>query len=92
MVEEIKNLWVFDRNKILILAALYKCERDSNVCGCDLTELLDIPKNLLSYHIRILREKGFITEEKCGQKKNYRIALPRQAEIIKILQAVELAN
>lgn len=85
-----KNLWVFDKNKILILEALYKCEKDNTICGCDLTDILDIPKNLVSYHVKILRENGLLTEEKCGQKKNYRLVSKQMPKIEKILRAVEI--
>jgi ArsR family transcriptional regulator len=84
------NLWVFDENKLLILEALYKCKQDKQLCGCDLTDKLDIPKNLLSYHIKILRENGYVEEEKCGQKKNYFLADNKLDKIETILQAVEL--
>lgn len=92
MAKQINNLWLFDRNKILILDALYNCEVNNSICGCDLAEMLEIPKNLLSYHIKLLREKGFICEEKCGQKKNYKIVQEKKPEVVKILQAVALSE
>jgi ArsR family transcriptional regulator len=85
-----KNLWVFDKNKLLILEALYNCKQDSDICGCDLVEELDIPKNLLSYHIKILRKKGFVDEEPCGKKKNYTLSENKIESVEKILQAVEI--
>jgi ArsR family transcriptional regulator len=85
-----KNLWVFDKNKILILEKLYHCYQESDICGCDLVEELEIPKNLLSYHIKILREKGFVEEEPCGKKKNYTISEAKLGQVKNILAAVEL--
>lgn len=68
---EFKNLWLFDKNKLSILYVLLNCKEEENFCGCDLVEKLDIPKNLLSYHIKQLREAGLIGEKKCGRNKNY---------------------
>lgn len=83
-----KYLWLFNENKLLILKSLYKCK--NNVCGCDLVDTLDIPKNLLSYHMKILREKGFIIEVKCGNKKNYTINPKEEKLVKKALEIVEL--
>jgi len=87
-MKPIKNLWLFNENKLRILAALYFCQ--DNVCGCDLIEKLNIPKNLLSYHIKILREEKIIEEVKCGVRKNYSICRDKQQFIKHVLQTVEL--
>ena len=83
-----KNLWVFNENKLLILKALYKCRE--NICGCDLIERLDIPKNLLSYHMKTLREGGLVEEAKCGNKKNYTVRKDKEGFVRKVLRMVEL--
>lgn len=87
-VPEFKNLWLFDQNKLAILYVLINCEKQDKICGCDLVGCLDIPKNLLSYHIKILREKGYIEEEKCGRKKVLRVCEGKR-ELIK--SALDLA-
>jgi len=84
----VKYLFVFDKNKLLILKALYNCRQD--VCGCDLVDKLKIPKNLVSYHMRILREKGLIRETKCGNRKVYKLYTSKLGDIQKILAAVHL--
>ncbi|MDD3647538.1 MAG: ArsR family transcriptional regulator [Candidatus Dojkabacteria bacterium] len=72
----------------MILKSLYKC-RD-NICGCDLIEKLDIPKNLLSYHMKTLRDGGLIEEMRCGNRKNYVIRKEKVKFVRKILQVIEL--
>jgi DNA-binding transcriptional ArsR family regulator len=83
-----KNLQVFNENKLLILQFLFNCT--DITCGCDLIEELNIPKNLLSYHIKQLEELGMIEESRCGRRKQYKIKTYSKAKVKKILEAVEL--
>lgn len=53
------------------MLAIYKCSDD--VCACNLVDSLEIPKNLLSYHIKTLRDLGFVEEAKCGRYRKYQI-------------------
>ncbi|HOX41511.1 MAG TPA: winged helix-turn-helix domain-containing protein [bacterium] len=79
---------IFNSTKLLILKELSECT--DKICGCDLIEKLAIPKNLLSYHIRTLRENGFIEEARCGQRKTYRIPENKSSKVRQILEIVEL--
>ena len=88
--KKIKNLWLFDENRLLILRKLYLCDQDSKLCGCDLTKELNIRKNLLSYHIRVLRENGIIEEVKCGRKKEYVICDDQIELVSQVLSIVNL--
>ena len=83
-----KYLNIFDKNKLLILQALYKCRDD--VCGCDLVDKLEIPKNLVSYHMRILREEGLVVETRCGKRKVYEISKRKAKDVKRILVSVHL--
>lgn len=83
-----KYLSVFDKNKLLILDTLYKCHKD--VCGCDLVNDLNLTKNLISYHIKILKNLGLITDIRCGNRKNYKLASDTIDDVEKILKAVHL--
>lgn len=65
------NLGIFEKNRLLILEKLLSCP--DNVCGCDLREELGLPKNLLSYHLKELKELGYLEEERCGREKKYAI-------------------
>ena len=43
-------------------------------CVCDLQEVLDIAPNLLSYHLRILREAGLVESTRRGRWVDYRLS------------------
>lgn len=43
-------------------------------CVCDLQEALGIAPNLLSYHLRILREAGLVEASRRGRWVDYRIS------------------
>ncbi len=83
-----QNLSVFNENKLLILKCLYEC--DDFLCGCDLVEKMDLPKNLISYHIGKLEELGYIEATRCGRNKNYQIAAKKRRKVQQILVLVEL--
>ena len=48
-------------------------------CACNLQEHLPIAANLLSYHLKVLREAGLVTSAKRGRLVDYSIA-PGAAE------------
>lgn len=87
-MKKIKNLEIMDENKIKILYQLFMCRED--LCGCDLTEELDIPKNLLSYHVSILKDKDFVKDERCGKHKKYSLVETKIPLVRHILMSVEL--
>ena len=43
-------------------------------CVCELQETIDIAPNLLSYHLRVLREAGLVETSKRGRWVDYRLA------------------
>lgn len=51
----------------------------SPACACNLLEHLPIAANLLSYHLKVLREAGLVTSAKRGRLVDYSIA-PGAAE------------
>ena len=84
-----KIISIFNKNRIKILLALFKCRE--KICGCDLVERIGIPKNLLSYHISFLKKNGLIEEKSYGQKKNYQLSVKGTAfveEIFKIQKVI----
>jgi len=85
---EPRDLWVFERNKLLILKSLFCCE--NHLCGSDFIDELDVPKNLVSYHLKTLREGGFVEEKQVGRNKNYQLTAAKTPEVMHILQAVGL--
>ena len=89
MIDKLDNiLIVFNKNKLLILKYLFEC--GDFLCGCDLIEKIDIPKNLLSYHIKQLEGLGYIEDVKCGTRKQYRLATSKKNKVKKILEVTEL--
>jgi ArsR family transcriptional regulator len=71
-----------DPARLAILGEL----RSGTRCVCELQVDLDMPSNLLSYHLRILREAGLVSGTRRGRRTEYRIraegleALRRQVE------------
>lgn len=43
-------------------------------CVCELREQLDVAPNLLSYHLRVLREAGLVEATRRGRWMDYRLA------------------
>lgn len=43
-------------------------------CACDIGETFGVAQNLLSYHLKILREAGLVESERRGRWVHYRIA------------------
>lgn len=43
-------------------------------CVCDLQPIADVAGNLLSYHLKVLREAGLVTTEKRGRWVYYALA------------------
>ena len=43
-------------------------------CVCDLQKQVPVPMNLLSYHLRVLREAGLVTCTPRGRRRDYRLA------------------
>lgn len=81
-------LSILNENRLHILKLLFEC--NDALCGCDLAEKIEIPKNLISHHIKVLRDAGFITETRCGKNKNYLIPIEMRAKVAHILTLVEM--
>jgi ArsR family transcriptional regulator len=59
-----------DPNRLSILDQLNQDQR----CVCELQEALDIAPNLLSYHLRILRQAGLVESTRRGRWVDYRLS------------------
>ncbi len=53
--------------------------REGGRCHCDLEVVLGVPANLLSHHLRVLRDAGLVTTRRLGKQVEYRLdpAAPR---------------
>ena len=58
-----------DLNRLRILKAL----QTKSLCVCEIKELLNLANSTVSQHLKILKEVGFIIEEKDGKWVNYKI-------------------
>jgi ArsR family transcriptional regulator, arsenate/arsenite/antimonite-responsive transcriptional repressor len=58
------------------------------LCVCDLREAVDVAPNLLSYHLRILREAGLVTVERRGRWADYSV----HPDVIRGLAAILAAT
>jgi ArsR family transcriptional regulator len=47
---------------------------DGQRCVCELLEEIGIAPNLLSYHLRVLRDAGLVTASRRGRWVDYRLA------------------
>ena len=61
-------------------------------CVCELQEALEIAPNLLSYHLRILREAGLIESTRRGRWVDYRLCDDATATVVAALPAPLLAG
>ena len=57
-------------------------------CACQVQAALDVPANLLSHHLKVLREAGLVTGTRRGRWIDYRIEPDRLAALASVLTAV----
>jgi len=58
---------VAEPNRLKILCLLQKQEQ----CVCQIWQFLDLPQNLISHHLKVLKEFGLIGSKKEGTKVFY---------------------
>jgi ArsR family transcriptional regulator len=58
---------IAEENRLKILCSLKKGE----LCVCDIWENLDLPQNLVSHHLKVLRKAGLIVSRKEGLNVMY---------------------
>lgn len=75
-----------DSNRLRILNAL----QQKMLCVCEIKELLDLANSTVSQHLKILKDAGFIIEEKDGRWVNYMIhPNPSDNRIKEILNSLQ---
>ena len=75
-----------DQNRLRILKAL----QTKVLCVCEIRELLQLANSTVSQHLKILKEAGFIAEQKDGKWVNYKINLnPTDERVIAILTSLD---
>jgi ArsR family transcriptional regulator, arsenate/arsenite/antimonite-responsive transcriptional repressor len=88
MIED--NIKIFkalsDISRLRILKAL----QSRVLCVCEIRELLGLANSTVSQHLSILKESGFILEEKDGKWVNYMInQKPRDQRVFSILSMLD---
>lgn len=61
-------------------------ERPEGICVCNFVGVLNMAQSKVSYHIKILKEAGLITETVVGKWRYYNINCDKLNEIIEILK------
>jgi len=51
--------------------------RESELCVCDLCEILGVPQSKLSFHLKILKEADLVVYRQKGRWIYYRLNLPQ---------------
>lgn len=75
-----------DVNRLRILKAL----QTKTLCVCEIRELLKLANSTVSQHLKILKEAGFIIEQKAGKWVNYQINFkPEDVRISAILSQLD---
>jgi len=73
-----------DETRLQILDCLRSCER----CVCELTDALDAAQSRLSFHLKVLKDAGLVTDRREGRWMYYtldREALAQAAELMEAL-------
>ena len=70
-----------DDTRLRILERLRGGER----CVCELTDALDAAQSRLSFHLKVLKEAGLITDRREGRWIYYALARDRIAEVAELL-------
>jgi ArsR family transcriptional regulator len=66
-----------DETRLAILEMLREGER----CVCELQDELDAAQSRLSFHLRVLKEAGLVTDRRDGRWSYYRITPEALAEV-----------
>ena len=72
---------IAEPNRLKILCILRKQEK----CVCDICQDLDLPQNLVSHHLKVLRGFGLIGSRKEGTKVFYSLNKKVAQKYIKLL-------
>src|SRR5215210_2350379 len=76
-----------DGTRLSILQRLRMGER----CVCDLTDALDAAQSRLSFHLKVLKDAGLVTDRKDGRWMYYTLSAEALAEVAEIADALAAA-
>src|SRR5215204_284444 len=72
-----------DETRLAVLEML----RDGERCVCDLQAALDAAQSRLSFHLKVLKDAGLVTDRKEGRWSYYALNAERFAELKAIMSA-----
>ncbi len=70
-----------DKNRLRIICMLQGGEH----CVCDIYEYLELPQNLVSYHLKILEGGGIVSWDKKGLNVFYKLNRKKLYKFMKLL-------
>ena len=71
-----------DEKRLRILSLLQTGEH----CVCELSDALDLPQSLLSFHLKTLREAGLVADRREGRWVYYALGTGAVAEALEALE------
>lgn len=76
-----------DQTRLSIIQRLRLGER----CVCDLTDALDAAQSRLSFHLKVLKEAGLVTDRREGRWMYYTLNTESLAEVGELVEAMASA-
>src|ERR1051325_4835070 len=76
-----------DETRLSILQRLRCGER----CVCDLTDALDAAQSRLSFHLKVLKDAGLVTDRREGRWMYYTLNTDALAEVAELIEALASA-
>jgi len=73
-----------DETRLCILERLRRGER----CVCELTDALDAAQSRLSFHLRVLKEAGLVTDRREGRWMYYTLSADKLADVADLAQTL----
>lgn len=73
-----------DETRLEILQCLRSCEH----CVCELTDHLDSAQSRLSFHLRVLKQAGLVTDRKEGRWMYYTLNTEALSEAADLVQTI----
>lgn len=76
-----------DRTRLAIIQRLRAGER----CVCDLTDALDAAQSRLSFHLKVLKEAGLVTDRRDGRWMYYTLNTEALSEVSELAESLAAA-
>jgi len=77
---------VSENNRLKIICLLKSGEK----CVCEIVEFLELPQNLVSHHLKVLREQNIVKSRKVGLKVFYSIKKKEVVDNLKFFNSLIL--